>query len=202
MAQGIPVGRVFAIAWAAAAALAVLGAICASMSPIGQGTATASVAALAFRALPAVILGGLDSVVGALVGGLAVGLAEVFAGTYLAECHRVLADDGLLILSTHGIWRYHPDPLDLWRWTSEGLKRVTQGAGFSILYFRGILGPAATGLQLWQDATLGRVPALLRTPFTWVMQGRIRAADRNCQPRSRDADASVYVIVAKKSRSV
>ncbi len=85
MAQGIPVGRVFAIAWAAAAALAVLGAICASMSPIGQGTATASVAALAFRALPAVILGGLDSVVGALVGGLAVGLAEVFAGTYLAE---------------------------------------------------------------------------------------------------------------------
>jgi branched-chain amino acid transport system permease protein len=55
------------------------------MSPIGQGTATASVAALAFRALPAVILGGLDSVVGALVGGLAVGLAEVFAGTYLAE---------------------------------------------------------------------------------------------------------------------
>ena len=75
----------FAIAWGAAAALAVLGAICASMSPIGQGTATASVAALAFRALPAVILGGLDSVVGALVGGLAVGLAEVFAGTYLAE---------------------------------------------------------------------------------------------------------------------
>ena len=75
----------FAIAWAAAAALAVLGAICASMSPIGHGTATAAIAALAFRALPAVILGGLDSVVGALVGGLAVGLAEVFAGAYLAE---------------------------------------------------------------------------------------------------------------------
>lgn len=85
MAQGISVGRVFAIAWGAGAALAVLGAICASMSPIGPGTATAGVAALAFRALPAVILGGLDSVVGALVGGLAVGLAEVYAGTYLAE---------------------------------------------------------------------------------------------------------------------
>ena len=69
MAQGISVGRVFAIAWGAAAALAVVGAICASMSPIGTGTVTAASAALAFRALPAVILGGLDSVAGALVGG-------------------------------------------------------------------------------------------------------------------------------------
>ena len=31
------------------------------------------------------ILGGLDSVQGALVGGLAIGLAEIFAGSYLAE---------------------------------------------------------------------------------------------------------------------
>ena len=31
------------------------------------------------------ILGGLDSVPGALIGGLAIGLAEVFAGVYLAE---------------------------------------------------------------------------------------------------------------------
>ena len=30
------------------------------------------------------ILGGLDSVVGALVGGLLIGLAEIFAGQYLA----------------------------------------------------------------------------------------------------------------------
>lgn len=85
LAQGISVGQVFAIAWGAAAALAALGAIAASMSPIGFGTATAATAALAFRALPAVILGGLDSVVGALVGGLVVGVAEVLAGFYLAR---------------------------------------------------------------------------------------------------------------------
>jgi branched-chain amino acid transport system permease protein len=90
MAQGISVGRVFAIAWGLGAALAVLGAIGASMSPIGLGTATAGVASLAFSALPAVILGGLDSVIGALIGGLAVGLAEGYAGTYLAEYTRTL----------------------------------------------------------------------------------------------------------------
>ncbi len=35
--------------------------------------------------LPAVILGGLDSVPGALVGGLVIGCAEVFAGVYFAD---------------------------------------------------------------------------------------------------------------------
>lgn len=90
LAQGISVGRVFAIAWGAGAALATLGAIGASMSPIGFGTATAATSALAFRALPAVILGGLDSVVGALVGGLAIGLSEVLAGQYLADYTKTL----------------------------------------------------------------------------------------------------------------
>lgn len=84
MAQGISVGRVFALAWGAGAAIAVLGAIGYSMSPISAGTATAATSALAFRALPAVILGGLDSVVGALVGGVAIGMAEVMAGAYLS----------------------------------------------------------------------------------------------------------------------
>ena len=85
MAQGINVGRVFAIAWGASAALAMLAAVSASMSPFSAGTVTAGTATLAFRALPAVILGGLDSIQGALIGGLAVGLAEVFAGAYLAK---------------------------------------------------------------------------------------------------------------------
>jgi branched-chain amino acid transport system permease protein len=44
----------------------------------------------AFRALPAVILGGLDSAIGALVGGLIIGFAEVFAGQYLARHTGIL----------------------------------------------------------------------------------------------------------------
>ena len=119
-------------------------------------------------------------------------------GTYLAECRRVLTEDGLLILSTHGVWPYHPDPHDLWRWTSEGLKYLIQGSGFSVIHFRGIMGPAATGLQLWQDATLARVPRIVRPWFTRFMQGLIRRADRKCSPESRDADAGVYLLVAQK----
>ena len=85
LAQGISVGRVFAIAWGAGAALALIAAVCYSMSPpSGTGVVTTGISGLALRALPAVILGGLDSVQGALAGGLAIGLAEVFAGSYLS----------------------------------------------------------------------------------------------------------------------
>jgi branched-chain amino acid transport system permease protein len=37
----------------------------------------------AFKAFPAIIIGGLDSVFGGIVGGLLVGFAESAAGTYL-----------------------------------------------------------------------------------------------------------------------
>ncbi|MGD9701307.1 MAG: branched-chain amino acid ABC transporter permease [Acidimicrobiia bacterium] len=84
LAQGISVGRVFAVAWGASAALAAIAGVFGSMAPIGTGAAAAGVTGLAFRALPAVILGGLDSVIGALVGGLVIGGAEVFAGEYLS----------------------------------------------------------------------------------------------------------------------
>lgn len=86
MAQGINVGRVFAIAWIAGAVLAALGGIFATQPPIAQtGAVQVETQFIAFRALPAVILGGLDSVQGALVGGLIIGLAEITAGQYLSQ---------------------------------------------------------------------------------------------------------------------
>ncbi len=85
MAQGINVGRVFAIAWAAGAALAAIGGIFATQPPIAQtGAVQVETQLIAFRTLPAVILGGLDSVQGALIGGLIIGFAEIMAGQYLS----------------------------------------------------------------------------------------------------------------------
>src|SRR5688572_31501496 len=42
---------------------------------------------------------------------------------YVAECFRVLRPGGRMLISTHGIFVYHPDPVDLWRWTCDGLQR-------------------------------------------------------------------------------
>jgi branched-chain amino acid transport system permease protein len=85
MAQGISVGKVFAIAWAIGAGLAAIAGIFASVGPRGAAGVGPFTALIAFRAFPAVIIGGLDSIVGAIVGGLLVGVVEVFAGTYLSS---------------------------------------------------------------------------------------------------------------------
>jgi branched-chain amino acid transport system permease protein len=84
MAQGIPVGRIFATAWAIGAVLATIAGIFAAIYPRGSGNLEAGTALFALRAFPAVILGGLDSVKGAIWGGFIVGTIEVMAGVYLA----------------------------------------------------------------------------------------------------------------------
>jgi branched-chain amino acid transport system permease protein len=98
LAQGISVGKVFAVAWGASAALAAIAGVLSSGAPIGTGVVSAGITGLAFRALPAVILGGLDSVSGALVGGLLIGCAEVFSGEYLADYTDVLGNGYSLIV--------------------------------------------------------------------------------------------------------
>lgn len=119
--------------------------------------------------------------------------------SYLAESHRVLKSSGLMVLSTHGVWRYHPDPNDYWRWTGAGLRKIIKQAGFEILDFQGIMGPSATAIQLWQDANLARVPQFLRSTFCRVSQIQMRRADARCSPFEINNDASVFLCVARKS---
>lgn len=98
LAQGISVGKVFAVAWGASAALAALAGVLSQGAPLAAGTVGAGITGLAFRALPAVILGGLDSVQGALIGGLLIGGAEVFSGEYLATYTNTLGNGYSLIV--------------------------------------------------------------------------------------------------------
>lgn len=78
LTHGVSVAAVFAMSWALSAVLAMFGGVF-----IGAGVGidrTASVVAL--KALPVVIVGGLDSIGGALVGALIIGVAEVMTSTY------------------------------------------------------------------------------------------------------------------------
>lgn len=117
---------------------------------------------------------------------------------YLSEACRVLKQDGLLILSTHGYWMFHPDPTDFWRWTSTGLQKVVSEAGFEIIYFKGIIGRAAMGLQLFQDGLLFKVPPFLRPLLAIIFQPQIIFFDKLFGQTTRDKDACTYVLVAKK----
>lgn len=78
--MGIKLGRVSAITWLVAGGLAAVAGIFLVGSPTPG--VTPGLAALALSAFPAVILGGLDSVAGALVGGLTIGVMESLAAGY------------------------------------------------------------------------------------------------------------------------
>lgn len=118
---------------------------------------------------------------------------------YLSECARVLRPGGRLLLSTHGIMVYHPDPDDFWRWTCAGLQRQVRDAGFEIRQFEGVMGLAATGLQLLQDALYWRLPRPFRAPAALAFQALIRVADRVERPSDRRLNSLVFALVAERS---
>lgn len=78
--MGIGLSKVSALTWMVAGALACVAGIFLAGAPTPG--VTVSLAAIAFRAFPAAILGGLDSVGGALVGGLVIGILEALVAGY------------------------------------------------------------------------------------------------------------------------
>lgn len=78
-AQGINVGRIFGLSWAIGAVLATVGGIFLSVFPRRGAGLDTQTALFVFAAFPAIILGGLDSVVGAVVGGMIIGMAQAYA---------------------------------------------------------------------------------------------------------------------------
>jgi branched-chain amino acid transport system permease protein len=74
-AVGLRVRSILAVAWAIAALLATVGGVLLG----GATNLSVTLPFVALRAFPAVLLGGLESIAGALVGGLVIGLAEQYA---------------------------------------------------------------------------------------------------------------------------
>jgi SAM-dependent methyltransferase len=118
---------------------------------------------------------------------------------YLSECHRVLRPEGRLLLSTHGLMVYHPDPVDYWRWTCAGLREQVERAGLEVIRFEGVMGLAATGLQLLQDAWYYRLPRPLRPALALILQSAAALADRFEPRASRELNSMVFALVARKT---
>ncbi len=80
LSMGISVKRIFALSWSIAAVVSAVGGIL-----LGgvRGGVDGALGFFGLKVIPVVILGGLDSVLGAIVGGVVMGVLENLSGGYL-----------------------------------------------------------------------------------------------------------------------
>ena len=95
LARGVSVKRVFAAAWAVAGAVAALAGITLASGPAAL---TPSIGFIALAAFPAMILGGLDSPVGAVVGGLIIGVTQTLTAGYQPEHAAFLGNNFQVVM--------------------------------------------------------------------------------------------------------
>jgi branched-chain amino acid transport system permease protein len=80
LSMGISVKRMFALSWSIAAVVSAIGGI---LLGAIRGGVDGSLAFFGLKVVPVAILGGLDSIPGAIVGGLIIGVLENLSGGYL-----------------------------------------------------------------------------------------------------------------------
>jgi branched-chain amino acid transport system permease protein len=101
---GVHVERIYTASWAAAGALAAVAGICYGASNV----VNVSVTALALNAFPAMLLGGLDSIGGAILGGIIIGMIQtavsIWGNGQLAGVSSYIVLLLVLLVLPHGLF--------------------------------------------------------------------------------------------------
>ena len=94
LSMGISIRRILAVAWAMSAVCAAVGGILlANIVGVSQ-----EISSIGLRVFPVVILGGLDSIAGAILGGAIIGLLEAYAAGYIGHGLNMVVPFVVLIL--------------------------------------------------------------------------------------------------------
>jgi len=95
LSLGVHVRRVFALSWAIAALVCAMSGI---ILGIINGINVHELSHVGLKVFPVVILGGLESIGGAIIGGVIIGLLETFTGGYISTSLREIVPYIILVL--------------------------------------------------------------------------------------------------------
>ena len=95
LSLGVHVRRVFALSWAIAALVCAISGI---ILGIMSGINVHNLSHMGLKVFPVVILGGLESIGGAIIGGLIIGLLETFTGGYVSTSLKEVVPYIVLVL--------------------------------------------------------------------------------------------------------
>jgi SAM-dependent methyltransferase len=125
----------------------------------------------------------------------------------LQEITRVLVPGGHLFLTTHGVYPFHPDPADYWRWTEDGLRAVIEDVpDLELVELTPHGGSASAFAVLMNTPIRGIIRSYgLLTPLGVALIVAINgiglAVDRMLPGRASRALVPNYLVVARRASS-
>jgi SAM-dependent methyltransferase len=127
----------------------------------------------------------------------------------VSEIHRILKPSGVCFLTTHGIFVYHGQPKDYWRWTHEGLERLfTHFAGFrqvNVIPTEGIVSSIFNLITFYMYLLSDRYFFLLPLKYTVYPLINLIAGRMDLYAKWMFSDNPIsinYLVVAKKEKGV
>lgn len=125
---------------------------------------------------------------------------------YLGHFVRQLRPGGRVVLSTHGVWIFHPHPTDFRRWTRTGLCRELESRGLIVERVSPVMGPLAWTTQIRSLGMshvllgLGTIGSLLSIVVSALMNLRMWIEDSVTPAAIASDNACVYVVTARVPR--
>jgi SAM-dependent methyltransferase len=122
----------------------------------------------------------------------------------LSEFARVLEPGGYVFLTTHGVYPFHPNPTDYWRWTQQGLPALFDDVdGLELVQLEPHGGSATTFAVMINTPIREASKALgaerLGAPMIALVNLVAAAVDRALPKRARDAMIPNFLAVARRT---